>query len=500
MEEIKIDMDLNEEHIENEELKKNYTYFLDDNYLNSLKDHIKDLLIIFCNPISGNQEGKIFLDIASHYDMKNGYKIIDFSKISSKEKENYLPIKAVFLKLIDKKEHQDGINLIQNLQRLNNKEIIKVIIAGGDGSVLSMVQQLDKEGININKCIFGHIPLGTGNDLSNALGFNNFVNISNNINSLYKILKKYYNANFGGVDIWNMELQLDKNSGKILENTKNGKVEKKDDKGNRMIFYKRTFINYLSLGYDARVGFNFDKQRTTSRLCNKCVYFWEGFKKNFCRKTISIPGFLESFNVYESSNNPNEKTFLTNNQSMEFEGEKLKIKYCFKSRNSLTELDKGKKTIVIKGEPCSIVFQNINFYMAGVKDIWKEGKEKMSVEVINVNKEEKKKYEQKFKEMADQEQKLDDHKIEIFSFDSGLQTGFEKVIGGLAKKLYHGGGPILLKFKPTPDLNEDDKTDRIYLNIDGEYFHIVQPISMKIDLDKSLCNGCIPFLINRDKV
>jgi len=34
MEEIKIDMDLNEEHIENEELKKNYTYFLDDNYLN----------------------------------------------------------------------------------------------------------------------------------------------------------------------------------------------------------------------------------------------------------------------------------------------------------------------------------------------------------------------------------------------------------------------------------------------------------------------------------
>jgi hypothetical protein len=185
---------------------------------------------------------------------------------------------------------------------------------------------------------------------------------------------------------------------------------------------------------------------------------------------------------------------------MEFEGEKLKIKYCFKSKNSLTELDKGKKTIIIKGEPCSIVCQNINFYMAGVKDIWKEGKENMSVEVINVNKEEKKKYEQKFKEMANQEQKLDDHKLEIFSFDNGLQTGFEKVIGGLAKKIYHGGGPILMKFKDTPGLNENDKKDRIYLNVDGEYFHIIKPISMKIDLDRSLCNGCIPFLINRDKV
>ena len=102
--------------------------------------------------------------------------------------------------------------------------------------------------------------------------------------------------------------------------------------------------------------------------------------------------------------------------------------------------------------------------------------------------------------MANQEQKLDDHKLEIFSFDNGLQTGFEKVIGGLAKKIYHGGGPILMKFKDTPGLNENDKKDRIYLNIDGEYFHIIKPISLKIDLDRSLCNGCIPFLINRDKV
>ena len=498
MEDIKINID--ENLIKSEELYRKYTYLSDDNYLNFLNENIKHLLVIFCNPISGNQEGKIFLDIAENFKMKNGYKIIDFSKIDSKGKEKYSPIIAVFLKLIDKTEHESGITLIKNIQKSNNIDIIKVIIAGGDGSVLSMIQELEKEGVNINKCIFGHIPLGTGNDLSNALGFNNHVDISNNISSLYKILNKYYNANYGGVDIWNMELKLDNKEGEILENTKNGKIQKKDDKGNRMIFYKRTFINYLSLGYDARVGFNFDKQRTKSRLCNKCVYFWEGFKKNFCRKTIPIPGFLESFNIYESSTNVNEKTFLTNNQSMEFEGEKLKIKYCFKSKNSLTELDKGKKTIIIKGEPCSIVCQNINFYMAGVKDIWKGGKENMSVEVINVNKEEKKKYDQKFKEMADQEQKLDDHKIEIFSFDNGLQTGFEKVIGGLAKKIYHGGGPILMKFKDTPGLNENDKKDRIYLNIDGEYFHIIKPISLKIDLDRSLCNGCIPFLINRDKV
>ena len=43
------------------------------------------------------------------------------------------------------------------------------------------------------------------------------------------------------------------------------------------------------------------------------------------------------------------------------------------------------------------------------------------------------------------------------------------------------------------------KKNRIYLNVDGEYFHIVCPISLKIQINKNLCNGQIPFLINKKK-
>ena len=46
-----------------------------------------------------------------------------------------------------------------------------VLIAGGDGSVLQVVQDLQNRGINIANCIFGHVPLGTGNDLANSMGF-----------------------------------------------------------------------------------------------------------------------------------------------------------------------------------------------------------------------------------------------------------------------------------------------------------------------------------------
>lgn len=39
--------------------------------------------------------------------------------------------------------------------------------------------------------------------------------------------------------------------------------------------------NYFSFGVDARIGYGFDKKRTSSAFCNKIVYCCEGFKKMF---------------------------------------------------------------------------------------------------------------------------------------------------------------------------------------------------------------------------
>jgi diacylglycerol kinase (ATP) len=58
----------------------------------------------------------------------------------------------------------------------------------------------------------------------------------------------------------------------------------------------KKMCNYFSFGVDSRIGFGFDKNRTTSVLGNKCVYCWEGFKKMFIR-TAKIKDVVESFNV-----------------------------------------------------------------------------------------------------------------------------------------------------------------------------------------------------------
>ena len=49
--------------------------------------------------------------------------------------------------------------------------MVKVIIGGGDGTVNWVIEALNNSGIDVQKCIFGVMPLGNSNDLSSALGW-----------------------------------------------------------------------------------------------------------------------------------------------------------------------------------------------------------------------------------------------------------------------------------------------------------------------------------------
>jgi hypothetical protein len=154
------------------------------------------------------------------------------------------------------------------------------------------------------------------------------------------------------------------------------------------------------------------------------------------------------------------------------------------------------KCLVLEGKPCSIIFQNIVNYMSGVKDMWAKGEERLTIGLKNGTNEENLKYNEKLKKMVNSIQKLDDKMIEVFTFDNGLETGLEKVYRGLAKKIYHGKGPMEVKFVETPKYIKEDKKHRVYLNLDGEYFHIVKPILLRIELNKDSCEGQLPFLVS----
>ena len=487
----------------------------DDLTTKYILENIPKVLIFFCNPISGNQEGKIFLDIASNYKTKDNYTLMDFQYLKSKSKKVYEPIIVVVFELISKEETNKGNILIkkcyekcvQNQQKGLSEEFnkIRVLIGGGDGTILSTIENIIKTGTDINYCLFGHVPLGTGNDLANTLGFSDHVDISeNNLDDFYRIISKYHKAKSGKIDIWKMDLTLDENNGKILVNTNKGKKAILDENGNEIKRYIRSFINYISFGYDARVGYNFDSKRTNSRNKNKCIYFCEGLKKLTCRKTLNIQEFIDTFTIYDNLDNSiNQESFFSEKLDIdqnEINTNTNHIKFQFVSKQVYEKKykDLNNKCLVIKDTPCTIIFQNIVNYMSGVRDMWGNGQKQLSIEVKTNSKEEKKKYTEKLEQMALETQKIDDKKLEIFTFDNGLKTGFEKVIGGLAKKIYHGRGPIEMTFLDTPVYDKKDRKNRIYFNLDGEYFQIVKPILLRVELNRDMCQGQLPFLIGNN--
>ena len=74
-----------------------------------LMENIDKTLIIFCNPISGNKEGKIILSTMNNYKSKDNYRIMDYQYLQTKKK--YEPIKGIFFELINKEDNEKRIKL-----------------------------------------------------------------------------------------------------------------------------------------------------------------------------------------------------------------------------------------------------------------------------------------------------------------------------------------------------------------------------------------------------
>jgi hypothetical protein len=159
-------------------------------------DKLNELMIIFVNPKSGSEEGKIFLELAEKYKdgQSQNFNVINFNEFTrsliwslkkektekksknEKDKSSIYNTKdsfiALFINIIDQDEYERGCDILSEyLSYCDSENKIKVLVGGGDGTILSTIEHLYSKKINIDKCIFGHIPLGTGNDLANALGF-----------------------------------------------------------------------------------------------------------------------------------------------------------------------------------------------------------------------------------------------------------------------------------------------------------------------------------------
>ena len=503
------------------------------------------LMVIFANPLSGSQEGLTIMELGGQYRLPtvNDYMVLKFpdcsNSLTSETASSVVPLggneksyrAAVFdpsitfslvaFNILEKEDFTKGKGFIKEYLTRYDKNKIKILIGGGDGTVLSIVEDLNEEKIDLERCIFGAVPLGTGNDLSNAMGFGNRVNLNKKISHFHRVLYTYLMAEQCKIDVWELSLQM-KENGLINEVKKDGEHTKYDESGKILLkSYTKTFINYMSLGFDARVGFNFEQKRSSSRCLNKVIYGWEATKRYLCcRKNIPLTTILDSFQVIDQTkiipdevitsdqqeqmiveDEKKEKLIQLDNEEAKDEEQKenlLKKRVTiFRTEDSRNSNGSGKDYLKVGlvGNPIDIICQNINFYMGGTRDIWEHSGSQLGLKVINAKEEEMKNYKNKVISQFN-EQRYDDKKIEFFTYESGISMALERVASGQANKIYQGEGPVIMTFKENPDKKEEAALNKVYLNADGEFFHLLQPKELTVGLNTKICGGQINFLKN----
>ncbi|CAD8102521.1 unnamed protein product [Paramecium sonneborni] len=396
---------------------------------------LEQVFYLFYNQLSGGNRGLQF----QKYDQQE--LVFHTKPINTKIK---------FFNIYEPTSRNKGLELI----KVHFQNDIHIVIGGGDGSIMWIVGLLLQHQIDLNRCIIIPLPLGTGNDFANTLGWGTTVPADLFGKNNY-ILQNYVEQWLIGAesffDVWDVDITL-KKDGFISEIKRHSnsvgeiKILLKDSK------FHKPMINYFSLGVDARIGFGFDKNRTDNQFCNKIVYCWEGFKKMFL-KTPKINQSIETLEYFDDH-------------------DQMQSKLLFKTTQNIGQRD----SITIPGNPINLLCLNINSYAGGLKNIWMNAQ-----------------YENGYKKYDFHPPSFSDGVLEFLSFNSILGIGSERIIPGQATRLSQTKGPIQLTFRKNEPL-------RTYFQIDGQYFSITNPISVSIRSCQQLSQGKIRVLINKEGI
>jgi len=154
-----------------------------------------------------------------------------------------------------------------------------IVVCGGDGTIGWLLNTADKMKLDTHPAV-AIFPLGTGNDLSRTLGYGSGSDSSDNVSEYMNRLAR---AETVPLDRWRVEvvprrhLRIRLPTSTILLN------------------------NYLSIGVDALVTFNFHKARESpfyimpSRVINKLIYFSYGTKDVLERQCQTLNKKLELY-------------------------------------------------------------------------------------------------------------------------------------------------------------------------------------------------------------
>ena len=170
----------------------------------------------------------------------------------------------------------------KGLEKFVKEEGVRVLIAGGDGTVnwvLETVAMMMEEDDTVKWPPVAILPLGTGNDLSRQFNWGHAFLGQNK--DLARLREAILTAEVKQLDRWKLQVQRIRDESTDVGDAgveKAGEEEASD--------WSKTFINYFGMGVDGRVVALFEECRTAypwlfcCRCMNNAIYGW--FGATFC--------------------------------------------------------------------------------------------------------------------------------------------------------------------------------------------------------------------------
>lgn len=146
---------------------------------------------MFINPISGLRYGETILE--------GGVSSLNFSDLGT-----------IFLyNITSTSSKESGIQHVKEFQQ-HSAVFPYIVIAGGDGTFIGIMEQLSANGIDLLKANFCVLPFGTGNDLAQVTGWGSGVDgfaKTTVVKTLKCIMSELKNATISQINVWEIDVK-----------------------------------------------------------------------------------------------------------------------------------------------------------------------------------------------------------------------------------------------------------------------------------------------------
>eukprot|EP00928_Gymnodinium_smaydae_P017906 TRINITY_DN16831_c0_g1_i1.p1 TRINITY_DN16831_c0_g1~~TRINITY_DN16831_c0_g1_i1.p1 ORF type:complete len:495 (-),score=110.30 TRINITY_DN16831_c0_g1_i1:141-1427(-) len=356
---------------------------------------------------------------------------------------------------------------------MDARDAVRVIVGGGDGTVMWVITELVSHGIDVGRVALGVIPFGTGNDFSRTLGWGGYPPsqlIGEEFCALRQHVRRWIDADVIPYDIWRVTVTTHEQGSFLFWNdTKQEKgltdgqrkqhnITDLPGGGQQMV---KPLCNYYSLGYDPQAGLGFDKARTRSQFLNLVVYAVEGAKKQLPgRKPPRLDETLDSIGEVQGD----AALRLADSST------KLPVKRSEQRIIASVGQQEGAQAS-LSGRPVELIALNIPSFAKGC-DLWGTSS------YVGLTAPDGGPYDQGERErLMRLKQDVGDGNLsmltyrKILGFNSDVikgQMGL-KSLSGNGHRIYQGPSTVALTFKD-PEKATYKKDGRVYMEIDGEFF------------------------------